>query len=223
MVTLNQVTQETLTRLGCEVHVDADDETVFAYAVGLARMYNAEDRAIEQGKVDMADAFFVQPGRTPTFWPFFGYGRDREAMEGWWEYAHRHAQIQDDWWRSVLARLLAGQSMGELDGRPADHRTRHRMARLDTVSGRDGAIQLRGHRATQPWPDGGGADGLGGSAGDSPRPLYRSSKHPVTQLTRGVQAEPGRRVRQRAVDKPAKPSVPDGARRVEEQGLEHRP
>src|SRR3990167_3009594 len=140
MVTLNQVTQETLTRLGCEVHVDADDETVFAYAVGLARMYNAEDRAIEQGKVDMADAFFVQPGRTPTFWPFFGYGRDREAMEGWWEYAHEHMNIRDEWFEAVLARLLTGQEPAVEAG---DRGTGNRVSGNASGDGGGGALRVR--------------------------------------------------------------------------------
>lgn len=113
---LDKVTDEALKGLGCSLKVRADNDAMRAFAVGLARLYKHEDRLIAAGKVDMGSAFFVQPGMAPTFWPFFGYGRDREAMEGWWEYAHRHDEIRNRWWESLLARLLTGQAVKDLDG-----------------------------------------------------------------------------------------------------------
>jgi len=107
MGTLAEVTRNALPA-GTEIPQGIDEE-LWGFAIGLARFYDREDKAIERGEIDMANAFFVQPGMCPTFWPFFGYGRDAEALAGWIEYARSHLDtIRGRWWKAIIARMLIG-------------------------------------------------------------------------------------------------------------------
>lgn len=123
MPDLDSVSAATLSRLGANIWVKSPDPALLALAVGLARLYADEDRQIEAGKVEPADAFFLQPGYSPTFWPFFGNGRDREAMDGWWEYAQEHREaMQGQWWETLMARLLTGGKVARTAAKRARRR-----------------------------------------------------------------------------------------------------